>query len=512
MLLIYSPVAKPCEPAAGIAKLAGRLQKHRIASILLDANLEGLRHFFNSPVKGSDTWTQRACRNVKAHLKTLSEDRGFDIMDRYNRAVYDLNRILYAVGRSKGVHLGLANYKDEQLSPLRSRDLLKAAQNPEHNPFFPYFSRRLFSLIKNETPSMVGFSLNFLSQALTSFAMAGYVRQISPATCIIVGGGLVTSWMRRPGWQNPFGELFDHMVAGAGESALFDILGIFDDGCHHTPAYDDLSSNPYLAPGFILPYSASSGCYWNRCAFCPERAEENPYRPLPVPAVVEDLHALSARTNPILIHLLDNAVSPKLMEAIAENPPGPPWYGFARVTSHLTDPDFCRALKKSGCLMLKLGLESGDQQVLDRLHKGVDIEMAAAALKTLKEVGIATYVYLLFGTAAETRPEAQKTLRFTAANSDRIGFLNLAIFNLPVYGPGAERLKTSRFYDGDLSLYRNFEHPRGWDRLQVRRFLDQEFKRHPAIAPILRRDPPVFASNHAPFFIRPGHGSKAGVL
>jgi hypothetical protein len=62
-------------------------------------------------------------------------------------------------------------------------------------------------------------------------------------------------------------------------------------------------------------------------------------------------------------------------------------------------------------------------------------------------------------------------------------------------------LCTTHFYDGDLSLYRNFEHPGGWHRHRVRRFLDAEFKRHEAIAPILRRDPPIFTSNHAPFFI-----------
>jgi hypothetical protein len=36
--------------------------------------------------------------------------------------------------------------------------------------------------------------------------------------------------------------------------------------------------------------------------------------------------------------------------------------------------------------------------------------------------------------------------------------------------------------------------------MRVRRFLDREWKRHPLIAPILRRDPPIFTSNHAPFF------------
>ena len=34
----------------------------------------------------------------------------------------------------------------------------------------------------------------------------------------------------------------------------------------------------------------------------------------------------------------------------------------------LTDDDFCLALKKSGCVMLKLGIESGDEEVLDNLN------------------------------------------------------------------------------------------------------------------------------------------------
>jgi len=502
IILIYPPVAKPCEPPAGIAKLAGVLQQHRIAFTALDANLEAMQHLLNSPVRESDTWTRRACRNLKTNLETLTGRPGFENMDRYKRAVSDLNRIVYTVARPKGVQMGLANYQDEHLSPMRSQDLIKAAEIPEQNIFFPYFSRRLSGLVEKENPDVVGFSLNYLSQALTTFAMAGYLKRISPETCIIVGGGLVTSWMRAPDWQNPFEGLFDHMVAGAGEAALLDILGIPTDCPYGIPDYDHFSSNSYLSPGFILPYSASSGCYWNRCSFCPERAEKNPYKPVPVPLVIKDLHALSARTRPVLIHLLDNAVSPKLMKAIIKNPPGPPWYGFARVTSHLTDLNFCRALKESGCLMLKLGLESGDQKVLDSMDKGIDLKMVAAALNTLKKAGIATYVYLLFGTAAETRVEAEKTLKFTADHSDRIGFLNLAVFNLPAYGPEVQNLNTSDFYDGDLSLYRNFEHPRGWHRHRVRRFLDREFKRHPAIAPILRRDPPIFTSNHAPFFIK----------
>ena len=83
---------------------------------------------------------------------------------------------------------------------------------------------------------------------------------------------------------------------------------------------------------------------------------------------------LVEKVKPSLIHFLDNAIPPALMKTIMEHPPGAPWYGFVRITRHLADLDFCVALKQSGCIMLKLGLESGDQHVLDALHKGIDLE------------------------------------------------------------------------------------------------------------------------------------------
>jgi radical SAM superfamily enzyme YgiQ (UPF0313 family) len=266
----------------------------------------------------------------------------------------------------------------------------------------------------------------------------------------------------------------------------------------------------YLSPGLILPYSASNGCYWSRCSFCPERAEGNPYVPIPPDEVVADLASLVRKNRPVLTHLLDNTISPALMEAVSENPLGVPWYGFARVTRHLTDPDFCIALKTSGCVMLKLGLESGDQRVLDAMQKGVDLETASLTLRSLKRAGIGTYVYLLFGTPGEGPDEARRTLEFTVKHSDEIDFLNLAIFNLPAYGPGSLELETKTFYEGDLSLYEDFSHPKGWSRALVRQYLDKEFKRHPAIAPIVRKDPPVFTSNHAPFFLMVAEAGRNG--
>jgi len=500
MILIHPPVAKPSEPPAGIAKLAGALARHGIDCRLLDANIEGLLDLLQQPPAAADTWSRRALRHRFDNLAALRDAQVYGSPDRYARAVRDLQRALAVAARDHGVILGLADYQHRCLSPLRSADLLQAARQPEENPFYPYFRRRLPEIMAGVEQRIVGISLNYLSQALCAFALIGCIRQEFPGWRVVLGGGLVTSWLQRPDWRNPFAGLVDQLVAGPGERPLLDLLGIDGGKADYSPPnYGKLPLADYVAPGFILPYSASSGCYWNKCAFCPERAEDNRYHPLPVERVLADLQGLVAATEPVLLHLLDNAISPQLLRALANRPPGVPWYGFARIGRELAKVDFCRALKDSGCVMLKLGLESGDQGVLDAMGKGIELETASLVMQNLQEAGIAVYLYLLFGTPAEALEEARKTLAFVVRHQEAISFLNLAVFNMPICGPEAQAYETQPFYAGDLSLYTGFRHPRGWDRKQVRHFLDQEFKPHPAVAPLLKNDPPIFTSNHAAF-------------
>ena len=40
-----------------------------------------------------------------------------------------------------------------------------------------------------------------------------------------MGGGLVTSWMSSPLWNDPFRGLVDMMVRGNGETALLEFVG-----------------------------------------------------------------------------------------------------------------------------------------------------------------------------------------------------------------------------------------------------------------------------------------------
>lgn len=512
MLIVNPPLTKPCEPPAALAYLSACLKVHGHACTICDMNIEALYALFDDFAPGQDTWSKRAGKHLQDNIAALRTDKIYHKPDKYRRAVADINRVLEVSGKGHGLQLSLANYQDDGKSPLKSRDLRQASDEYESNIFYAYFSNRFEHLLESSPCRRIGFSLNYLSQALCTFAMIGFLRAKHPEKQIILGGGLVTTWLSRPDWNNPFGGLVDHLIPGRGEEPLLKLLGTRPRSEQIRPVYDQLRGNGYLAPGFILPYAASFGCFWKKCSFCPETSEDNPYQSIAPQKAAADLGALTAASSPSLIHLLDNAVSPATLKTLVKSPPGVPWYGFVRIDELLGDLAFCRSLKASGCAMLKLGLESGDQQVLNRMRKGIDLELAARVLENLREVGIASYVYLLFGTPSESRKGAERTQRFVEDHHQAISYLNLAIFNLPVCSRETAGLEVTDFYEGDLSIYRSFSHPKGWNRGEVRRFLDGTFKRSPHIGAILRRDPPFFTSNHAPFMLSFQSGAEAGSL
>jgi len=458
-------------------------------------------YLLDSEIPVNDTWSRRAAKNRHRHFARLKETATYDNPDKYTRAVADINRFLENCGHASNVQLSLANYQDPDLSPLKSGDLLQQSRNFQENIYFPFFRKRLPEEIAETTPTHIGISLNYLSQALCTFAILGYLKKEFPHITLILGGGLVTTWLQSPGWNNPFGNLVDHLISGPGEEHLVELLTDSRPVRRVSPDYSDFRRYSYLAPGAILPYAASTGCFWRKCAFCPETSEGNRYHPVPPNAAMIELNGLILENRPSLVHFLDNAISPAMLQLLADSPLGVPWYGFVRFTHELADPEFCQRLRRSGCVMLKLGLESGSQEILDRMNKGIDLQLVARVLAALDQAGIGTYIYLLFGTPGESLSEARQTLDFVRRHHHEIHFLNLAIFNLPIGSREIDELQVGDFYEGDLSIYCDFHHPRDWNRREIRRFLDGEFKRDPLIHNIMQNDPLHFTSNHAPFFI-----------
>jgi len=170
MLLIHPPLSKPCEPPAGIARLAGAIEKLPLS--IVDANLDAVLRAVRGPISDNDTWTRRSKKNLRSNLNYLRQNHTWEI-DKYTRAVMDINRLLERSLYSTGVKATLGNYQDRDLSPIRSNDLIYTAETPEKNPFFPYFKDWFIP----PEDGLVGISLNFLSQAITVFSMIGYFKK-----------------------------------------------------------------------------------------------------------------------------------------------------------------------------------------------------------------------------------------------------------------------------------------------------------------------------------------------
>jgi len=505
MLLLFPPVAKPCEPPAGVALLSAALKDHGLPCTVYDASVEGLMYLIQSDHDACDSWSLRAKKNRDLILSDLKTPGLYTNVDRYHQRVYDLNRLVATAVDQTRFKISLSDYSDNKLSSVDSRDLLKSAAFYEENPFYPFFEEKIRPLILASDAQYVGISLCYLNQALVSFALAGWIKQNFKEKKLVMGGGLVSSWMSRPGFgggrDNPFSDLIDVMIKGEGEQPLLALLGVPDTlQKHYVPDYGFAKNHAYLAPGTILPFRASIGCYWRKCRFCPEKAETRPYSTQRAAKVLADLKKMTQKYSPDYVHFIDNAVTPAFLRTLSETQLGFKWYGFVRFEREFLSLDFCHALKKSGCEMLKLGLESGDQNVLDQMNKGTDLVMVSTTLKNLKQAGILTYVYLLFGTSFEDETAARKTLDYIEGHKEDIDYLNLAVFNLPKFSEDADELDTYEFYHGDLSLYLNFVHPTGWERRNVKNFLNKVFKKQLAIGSEFRKNPAFFSSNHAMLF------------
>ncbi len=501
MLLIFPPVAKPCEPPAGVALLSSALKEQGLPCTVYDANVEGLLYLINSDIKPIDSWSKRALKNREKIIHDLKTSKLYDNMDRYHQRVYDLNKLLSISVDYKRFRITLSDYSDSKLSSVDSKSLLKSARTFKENPFYGFFEDKIREQIQDSDAKYIGISLCYLNQALISFALAGWIKANFKDKKIVMGGGLISSWMSRPDFNDPFKDLIDFMIKGEGEQPLLDLCGKKNIlKRHYIPDYNFAKDNLYLSPGKVLPFRASIGCYWSKCRFCPEKAETRAYSSQKAVKILEDLKTIEKKYSPDYIHFIDNAITPAFLKTMSKEEFKFKWYGFVRFEKELMDINFCHDLKKSGCDMLKLGLESGDQSVLDQMNKGTDLAKVSIILENLYNAGILTFVYLLFGTSFENQDAAFKTLEYVKTHEKYIDYLNLAVFNLPRFSEDADNLQTQEFYHGDLSLYLNFTHPDQWDRRHVKQFLDKKFKKQMSKNSGIRKNPAFFSSNHAVFF------------
>lgn len=527
ILLIAPPALKPSEPPLSLAVLLGYLKAQGLQAGAIDSNLDALFYLLEperAAAQAGDspsTAVRRALTHIQSSLDLLRSSGGARSFSRYETAVLYLNRVLGlwrgATGRER---LTLGDYQHRGLSPFDPAALEALARGEHATLFAPWFADQLLPRVAVLAPKVVSLSINYVHQALPAFELAGMLRRAFPQIQLVAGGGLLTSW------KEPLTRLglrlypFDRVVFGPGEASLAALARsealpdyFLEDASAigFAPDFSFAEPGAYLSPESLLPVSATRGCYWKRCLFCPEAAAPvHPYTcasPGDFPDLLLHLHRETGARH---FHLTDNALPMNVLRALASRAAdltGINWFGFVRFEEALAEEGFADRLFAAGCRVLQLGLESGSQAVLDRLGKGILLETASAILTALHRAGIATYVYIMLGTPGETRADAEKTLAFLQAHADRIGFLNLSVMNLPessglLDDPAHFGIAASAPLDtaSPLGLYRSFESSTGWGRAEARRFLDKNLLGDPAIRVIAQRTPPLFTSNHAVFF------------
>jgi hypothetical protein len=527
LLLIHPPAVKPAEPPLGTAVLLSHLRRKGFRVAAVDANLEAYLHLLDgarlrsAAGESPSTHVRRAVRNAPAALSFLRSRAAAGSFPRYAAAVRHLNGAL-SVHRGGGgtERLTLGDYTRGDLSEFSPADLARAASGEAPSIFSGYF-HALLERVAAMAPKAAAVSIHYRHQVLPGFELAGLLRRRLPGVKILGGGGMLTSWRRvlrsegarfSPFHTIGFGPGEDVLAsAAAGRLAEGEPFAEGGETVEFLPEFGFASLPEYFSPEPVLPVASSRGCYWRRCAFCPEAAAPtHPFRatdPASFPALLREL---SLRNGVARFHLTDNAIPPAVLKGLADGKGllrGISWHGFARFGRELLDPGFVSALAEAGCSMLQLGLETGSQALLDRMGKGTRVEEASAVLSNLSRAGISAYVYVMLGFPGETREDAERTREFLSAHAAEIGWLNLAIMNLPRDAslpgePGPDDAPGRAFPSGveTLGLYRPSPARGGWGRAQARRFLQRELLGDAAIRGIAARTPPWFTSNHAFFF------------
>lgn len=150
----------------------------------------------------------------------------------------------------------------------------------------------------------------------------------------------------------------------------------------------------------------ANGCWWGKCKFCVEQMK--PYEVRPVGHVILELWECQqlgfkevfddSGTFPIGSWLDEFCYS--------EIPPGIKLGCNMRITNEV---DF-NMMKRAGFRILLFGIESANQNTLDRLRKGVRADDIIPVIKRASEAGLEPHIAVMFGYPWETCEEEERTL------------------------------------------------------------------------------------------------------
>ena len=107
------------------------------------------------------------------------------------------------------------------------------------------------------------------------------------------------------------------------------------------------------------------------------------------------------------------------------------WVCNSRVDN--VDFEMLKRMKEAGCWMIGYGIESSNQEILDRAKKGIKVEQIEEACEMTRKAGIEISAHIVLGLPGETA----KTIKETTLFAKSIGF-DYAQFYCATPWPGTE--------------------------------------------------------------------------
>jgi radical SAM superfamily enzyme YgiQ (UPF0313 family) len=107
---------------------------------------------------------------------------------------------------------------------------------------------------------------------------------------------------------------------------------------------------------------------------------------------------------------LDQKRAEKICDGIIEQGWDISWGASSRVDT--LSKELAEKMKKAGCWIIFLGIESGSQKILDTIGKRITLEQAKKAVEILKDAGIQVLGSFIIGFIQDTKETIKETIKF----------------------------------------------------------------------------------------------------
>jgi hypothetical protein len=292
-------------------------------------------------------------------------------------------------------------------------------------------------LLDFEKPEVVGATTYRDTIAPTLFVLK-LAKKKYPHIKTVIGGGLFADshMIGSPGFKQLLRvttDYIDKIIVGEGELlflkylqdelpaeqrvyTLEDINGeVLDLKDARPPDFSDLNIRKYSH----FPGTASFSCKY-KCSFCNEVQFRGKYRKRDIKETVDEMEKLyqlvelnNVNSGHQLFFMTDSLLNPvvkELADELIKRNVSLYYDGYYKVDNAAMDTNNTFHWRRSGLYRVRLGVESGSQNVLNLMRKGITVEQIRGAVTSFALAGIKTTTYWVIGHPGETEEDFRMTL------------------------------------------------------------------------------------------------------